>query len=72
MHETAAAWVRQYFRKRLISKMHDLDTNRAAVAEGLRACEKQTNKTYEVASLCAPMPARVEKLLRQQSDRLQF
>ena len=72
MHETVAAWVRKYFRKHPVSKISDLKTNRAAVAEGLRACEKHINKEYEVAALCASMPRRVEELLRKRGDRLKY
>ena len=72
MQETVAAWVRKYFQKHPINKIYDLETNRAAVVTGLRACEKHINKAYEVAALCAYMPVRVEKLLRQRGDRLSY
>ena len=70
MHETVAAWVRRYFRKHPVVKSEDLETNRAAVVAGLRACERHINNNYDVRGLCSSMPERLDELLQAEGDRL--
>jgi hypothetical protein len=72
MHETVAAWVRQYFRKHPVVKNQTLAVNEAAVIAGLKACEKFINEEYDVESLCSSMPRRVEEIRKRRGDRLKY
>ena len=72
MHETVAAWVRAYFRKNPVQQSEDLATNRAAVLQGLAACQRHINAHYDVRGLCASMPRRLEELRQADGDRLHY
>ena len=72
MHETVAAWVRNYFKKNPVRKQRDLNLSKAAVVAALAACGRYINQEYDVKELCSSMPRRLDELARAQGDRLKY
>jgi len=69
-HETAVAWVRQYFSKHPHSVRDGLEANHQAFLENLRDAEKHINQNHDVAALCASFLSRIETLIQKKGERL--
>ena len=69
-HETAAAWVRQYFRNHPHSTRPGLEANHQTLSQNLRDGERHINGNHEVGDLCASFLNRVDDLVKKKGERL--
>ena len=69
LHETVAAWVREFFRKRRFKKAETLEQNFVLFKELLGECQRHINQDYEVGDLCRGFPQRLRDVAAK-GDRL--
>lgn len=70
LHETVAAWVRAFFRKRPFKLVPKVQKNYELFGKLLKKCEAHINKNYDVAALSKSFPRRIDALLASKGDRL--
>ena len=70
LHETVAAWIRQFLRKHPFSRSGSLDVQEARLRGVLSDCANYINEHHEVERLCRSFPRRLEELKAKGGDRL--
>ena len=64
LHETAAAWVRNYFRKHRFSRAGTLAEQEVRLRQLLSDCAEHINANYDVEALCKSFPRRLRTLVK--------
>ena len=70
LHETVAARVREFLRKRTFKKAETLEQNFVLFKELLGECQGHINQDYEVGDLCRGFPQRLRDVVAAKGDRL--
>ena len=70
LHETVAAWLRKFLRKRPYKQPGNMVAQRKDFVAALEDFAAHANEEYEVANLCEAYPARLAKVVAQKGDRL--
>ena len=71
LHETVAAWIRNYLRVHPFSRSGSLDVQEAKLRVVLKECCQHINAQYDVDGLCHGFPERLRKLVDEtKGDRL--
>ena len=70
LHETVAAWLRIFLRKRPFKKPGNMVAQRKDFVATLADFVAEANEKNDVSSLCESFPARLQKLVKKKGDRL--
>ena len=70
LHETAAGWIRNYFKKHPFRRAAGVDRNVERVKSLMAKCVDHNNREHDVHDLCSAWPRRLEGLVGCGGQRL--
>ena len=73
LHESVAAGIRKYFRKRPVKWISgDQEANYKMFVQRLKECETHVNKHHNLKRLSLSFASRIKKLLKEKGRRLRW